>query len=200
MEITYILNNSLYVNITNQCTNACTFCIRHNTDSVGSSKSLWLETEPDKEQILADILARSPLQYQELVFCGFGEPTCRLADLLWVCRKLKEAYPALPIRVNTNGHASLIAGQDTAPLFEGLIDSISISLNAKNAADYLAVCHPQAGEKAFDAMLDFAVRVKPFVQKVVFSIVDSMPAEDIVACQQLADSLGIPIRIRHYIA
>lgn len=200
MEITYVFNGSLYVNITNQCTNACEFCIRHNTDSVGSSKSLWLETEPEKEQILADILARKPQQYQELVFCGFGEPTCRLADLLWVCRKLKEAFPDLPVRVNTNGHASLIAGRDAAPLFEGLVDSISISLNAKNAADYLAICHPQHGEKAFDAMLDFAVRVKQYVKKVTLSIVDSMPAEDIAACKQLADSLGIPLRIRHYIA
>ncbi len=199
MEITYVLDNALYVNLTNRCTCACEFCIRKNTDTVGSAHSLWLEREPTREEVWLDIQSRNPEQYRELVFCGFGEPTIRLNELLWVCKQFKAQYN-LPVRVNTNGHASLIAGQDVAPLFEGLVDVVSISLNAKNAAEYSRICHPRDGEAAFDAMLDFADKVKHFVPKVIMTVVDTMPAEDIEACRKIAESLGVSFRVRSYIA
>ena len=33
-QITYPIRNSLYLNITNRCTAACTFCVRYHTDFV----------------------------------------------------------------------------------------------------------------------------------------------------------------------
>ena len=90
MTITYVFEGNLYINITNQCPNNCEFCLRNNTDSVGDSESLWLDREPSKEEILSDILKRDLKKYPELVFCGYGEPTCRLDDMLYICSKIKE--------------------------------------------------------------------------------------------------------------
>ena len=101
MTITYVFEKNLYINLTNQCPNACDFCLRQNTDTVGDSGSLWLDREPTREEILEDIFRRDLSQYRELVFCGFGEPTCRLEDLLEIAKTVKEKYPII-IRVNTN--------------------------------------------------------------------------------------------------
>lgn len=197
MAVTYRLGNNLYINLTNRCTCSCEFCIRRTTDHVAGSGSLWLQEDPDKKAVVDEILSRDPGKYDEIVFCGFGEPTCRLDDLLWICRRLR-AKTKTPIRVNTNGHASLIAGQDTAPRFKGLVDTISVSLNAPDARKYVDLCHPQHGESAFYAMLDFAGTVKEYVPRVVFTVVDTMPPADIEACRALADTVGIELRIRHY--
>jgi TatD family-associated radical SAM protein len=141
-----------------------------------------------------------PLSYDGVVFCGYGEPTERLADMIAVCRALKERFPALPIRLNTNGQADLLAGRDTAPDFAGAFDVISISLNAPTAEGYQAVCRSRYGEAAFDAILSFAEKVKQYVPKVVFSVVrGTIPDGDLDKCQALADRCGVSLRIRDYI-
>ncbi len=199
MTITYTYGNALYVNITNRCSNACTFCVRTQADGFYAD-SLWLEREPTAEEILADILKRDPLSYDGIVFCGYGEPTERLADMLTVCHALKARFPALPIRLNTNGQADLIAGRDTAPDFAGAFDVVSISLNAPTAEGYQAVCRSRYGKEAFDAILSFAKRVKNYVPKVVFSVVKgTIPDKDLDACQAIADRCGVSLRIRDYI-
>ena len=114
MTLTYRLGNALYINLTNKCTNACSFCIRLGGDTVGDSGSLWLEREPDKEEVLADIFRRDLSEFQELVFCGYGEPMMRLDDLVWIAAQVKRKAPNLPIRVNTNGQAELFYGPDAA--------------------------------------------------------------------------------------
>ena len=129
MTITYTVGDSLYVNSTNRCSNSCEFCVRsHGEELYGD---LWLDREPTKEEMLADIEKRNLSDYKELVFCGYGEPTERLDDILWVCRELKKKY-TIPTRINTNGHADLINKRDTAPEFEGCFDVVSISLNTAN--------------------------------------------------------------------
>ena len=115
----YTLGNSLYINLTNRCTNSCVFCVRTKTDNMGGQR-LWLESEPTAEQVIK--LIPDPEKYDEIVFCGFGEPTEKLDVLLEICRYLKKFRT--PIRINTNGHASMIAGKDTAPMFKGLVDTI----------------------------------------------------------------------------
>lgn len=197
MNITYTLGENLYINITNRCTCSCEFCIRRTTDHVAGSGSLWLEEEPDKKVILDEILTRNPDSFEEIVFCGFGEPTCRLDDMLWICRRLR-SKTRTPIRVNTNGHASLIAGQDVAPRFKGLVDTVSISLNAPDAEKYIALCHPVYGVNGFFGMLDFAGTVKEYVPCVMFTVVDSMPKADIEACRLLAETIGVDLRVRQY--
>ena len=202
MTVIYEVGTGLYVNMTNKCTNACDFCIRNNGEGAYGSDPLWLEHEPEKEKVLADIEKNwSKGQYSELVFCGYGEPTCRLYDMLWVCRMLKERYSDIRIRLNTNGQSDLIWQTDTAPLYEGLIDSISISLNSADAQKYQAVCHSVYGEAAYGAMLSFASRVKQYVPDVALSVVRGfLSEEDIKECKQLADKAGVRLRVREYIS
>ncbi len=199
MTIVYTYGTGLYVNLTNQCTNSCVFCVRTQGAGIYGSDSLWLEREPTKEEALAAILDADLSKFTELVFCGYGEPTCRLDDLLWIAREVK-ARCDIPIRVNTNGHASLIYGKDTGPMFAGAVDTVSISLNAPSAAQYAEICLPQFGLAAYEGMLDFAASVKNYVPHTVFSVVrGSMPDADLDRCVQLANDLGVEIRIREMI-
>jgi len=193
MTITYRIGNGLYINITNRCTNSCEFCVRKLVDSVGDAKSLWLDQEPSREEILRDIQKRNLAEYSEIVFCGFGEPTERLDDLLFICARLKESG-CPPIRVNTNGHASLIAGYDTAPLFTGLVDRLSISLNAAGADEYNHLCKPAFGHEAYQGLLDFVARIKEYVPDVALSIVGGTTDEE--ACHRLAEKMGLLLRVR----
>jgi len=193
MTITYRVGGGLYLNITNRCSNACNFCEREIIDSVGDADSLWLEREPTREEILQDILKRDLTQYSEIVFCGFGEPTERLDDVLWLCASLKKTG-CPPIRINTNGHANLIAGKDTAPRFSQLVDRVSISLNAATAGEYEFLCKPVYGPDAYPGLLDFAKKVKEYVPDVVLSIVEGTTNEE--ACRAVAREAGLPLRVR----
>lgn len=194
MTITYTVGDSLYVNTTNRCSNSCDFCVRsHGEELYGD---LWLDREPTKEEILADIEARDLNSYPELVFCGYGEPTERLDDILWVCRAIKAKHN-IKIRMNTNGHSDLINKRDTTPEFAGCFDTVSISLNCANAKSYQEVCHSEFGEESFDALIDFARRVKAYVPTVILSVVrGSIPDSDIDICQQIADRVGVTLRVR----
>ncbi len=199
MIITYEVGNSLYINITNRCTNRCSFCLRNSRDGVGTGTNLWLDQEPTVAQVLADIGKRDVSRYQEFVFCGFGEPLTRPADVVAICRQLKQQYDK-PVRIDTNGQANLICGEDITPQLAGLVDSISISLNAKNRVEYQQACSSSYGEAAFDAILDFAVKCKEYIPKVVLTVVDVLPEEDIAACKKLARDLGVDFRVRHLIS
>ena len=195
ITITYTVGDSLYVNTTNRCSNSCDFCVRSHGEALYGD--LWLDHEPTKEEILADIERREPEKFPELVFCGYGEPTERQDDIVWVMRELKKKHPNLKIRINTNGQADLINGRDTTPELEGLVDTLSISLNCANAESYQKVCHSEFGEKAFDALIDYARRAKKYVPKVVFSVVrGSIPDSDIDICQKIADDAGVTLRVR----
>ncbi len=202
MTITYEYEGALYVNLTNRCDCACVFCLRHNGHK-GSiyADDLWLEHEPTVDEALDDFRKRDLSQYREIVFCGFGEPTYRLNDLLKIVDALKAEYPALPpIRINTNGHANLIHGRDMTPELAGRIDVLSISLNGSTAQEYAAVTKPRDGEKAWDAMLDFTKKATRHVPKVVMTVVDKdKTPEDIARCRTLAESLGATLRVRAYI-
>lgn len=198
MTITYELGGNLYVNTTNRCTCACEFCLRTHGPGVGTADSLWLEREPAKEEILADIEKRDLSRYGELVFCGYGEPSYRLEDILWVCDRLKEKHK-IRIRMDTNGHSSLIYGKDTAPLFRGRIDCVSISLNAATPEEYVRKCRPAQGAAAYRAMLDFTREVVKYVPDVQMTVVDTMPAEEIEQCRRIAEGLGAKFRVREYI-
>ena len=183
--------------MTNQCSNSCEFCVRERQDAVGDADSLWLEREPSREEIWDDIQKRGDLsRYSEIVFCGFGEPTERLDDMLWLCEKLKAAG-APPIRVNTNGHASLIAGRDVTPEFDGLVDALSVSLNSHCDDEYMRLCRPAFGLGAYGAMLDFAVKARAYVPKVVLSVV--LGTTDTEACRKVAEKAGLPLRVRREI-
>ena len=195
MTITYTIGSSLYVNVTNRCSNRCDFCIRNNGDTVGDSDSLWLDREPTVEEILADIGKRDLTKFREVVFCGYGEPLERLNDVLAVCRKIRAASP-IRIRVNTNGQSDLINGRRTAPELKGLFDVVSVSLNASDADKYDRICHSEFGRQAFDAMLAFAADCRQYVPEVVLTVVDCIGPEEVEKCRKVAERTGVEYRVR----
>jgi TatD family-associated radical SAM protein len=192
----------LYVNLTNRCPCSCKFCIRTNGEGAYGSDPLWLEREPTRQEVIDAIESANPLSYSEIVFCGYGEPTERLDDLVEVAQYLKSKHPSLPIRLNTNGLSDLIAGEPTAHRFYGVIDSISISLNASTSEAYCEMCRPRFGLKSYEAMLSFTSQVRKFVPDVVMSIVatSDTPDTEILACRDICDRLGVQLRVRQYIS
>ncbi len=200
MCITYIVEGKLYVNVTNKCSNRCEFCIRNNGDGAYGSDSLWLEREPTREEILDSVFSHDLSAFPELVFCGYGEPTYRLDDAVFVAGEVKKKYPKMKIRINTNGHSDLILGRKTAPDFEGVFDTVSISLNTPTAERYQQICHSIFGEKAFDALLTFAAEVKNYVPTVCLSAVkETLSPEEIELCKRISTDFGVTLRLRDYI-
>ncbi|MBR4201605.1 MAG: TIGR04100 family radical SAM protein [Oscillospiraceae bacterium] len=197
MTILYPVGSHLYVNLTNQCPCACTFCIRQNGDGAYGSDSLWLEHDPDFNEIKAAFAAWNLADFTELVFCGYGEPTEALEMLTAAAAYAKTLSGCPPIRLNTNGLSDLIHGKKTARLLHGLVDTVSISLNAGTEKEYMAVTRPK-WDNAFQAMQEFAVDCKQYVEHVMFTVVDVIPQNEIAAAQEVSDRLGIPLRVRKY--
>lgn len=195
MTLLYPIRNSLYVNITNLCYCKCVFCIRNITDSVGGSDSLWLDHEPTMEELKQELEKFDLDDYEEVVFCGYGEPLMRINEVVEFAKYIK-SKKNIKTRINTNGLADLIHKKKTAVLLKDAIDSVSISLNAPNEEVYLKVTQPAFGIKSFDAMLQFAKDCKVCVKEVCFSVVDEISDKEIQESQELADSLGIPLRVR----
>ncbi len=150
MTLLYEVYDGLYVNLTNRCSCRCTFCLRSQGESVCGSDSLWLEREPTFEEVRDEFAKFDMSRYDEVVFCGFGEPTEAWEVLKRVAAYVKEAF-GLPVRVNTNGQGSLICGRDIAPEFAGLVDAVSISLNTPNPARYAGLTRSRLGAAAFPA-------------------------------------------------
>ena len=198
MTITYPVKNGIYVNMTNRCPCSCTFCLRHNGEGVYGSDSLWLDREPTVQEVCESIDAWDLTQYSEVVFCGYGEPTERLDDLLQVAAHIK-SKSSIPIRINTNGLADLIWNEKTAPKLKGLIDTVSISLNATNKEDYFKIVRPKFGIDSYDAMLRFTKDCTNYVPNVVMTVVDVVTSkEEQDICRRICESVGATLRIRPY--
>ncbi|MEG0508205.1 MAG: TatD family nuclease-associated radical SAM protein [Eubacterium sp.] len=193
----YHTGRSLYVNLTNKCSNQCVFCLRYDRkNSENSLDELWLEREPTKNEILEDILKHDLSQYSELIFCGYGEPTYRLKEISEIAKTVKKTYP-ISTRINTNGQANLIHHKEMTSYLKDAIDVISISLNAKNAKEYQTMCHSQF-DNAFDALLDFAKKATQY-SKVYMTIVDILSVSDQKCCKTVAESVGAELKIRKYL-
>ena len=174
------------------------FCIRYMVDSLGGADSLWLKREPTMEEILGLLDQWDLSKFEELVFCGYGEPTERLPELIDTAEYARSKAPGLKIRLNTNGLSDLINGRDTLPELSSVLDRISVSLNAKGPEEYLALCHPMFGIGAFEAMLDFTRRAKECIPDVTMSVVSgSIPYQDIEPCRRIAEEeIGVKFRVR----
>ncbi len=198
MTILYEVHQNIYVNITNRCSSACVFCLRQNRDSMGDSGSLWLEHEPSLEEIKDAFRDCDISNYKEIVFCGFGEPTERLDVLLQAAEFVKKEY-GKPIRINTNGQGDLINGRNIAPLFKGIFDSVSISLNTPDEKRYHELVRSRYGDLAFQAMLNFAGNVKEYVPNVILSTVATTITEkEELECAKICRDLQVTYRIRPY--
>lgn len=199
MTISYEVGNNLYLNLTNKCPCACTFCLRSHADGAYGSDPLWLEHEPTMDEIKADLDKRDLTKYDEIVFCGYGEPTERLYDVVDTAKYLREKG-CKRLRINTNGLGERINGTSgyTAELLSETMDVISVSLNAPTEKEYMAVTRPKY-DNAFGYMCTF-VRDCALTGKaeVVVSIVDVIPQEQIDASRELAEKLGAKLRIRKF--
>lgn len=197
MENTYIyfFEERLYINLTNRCCNDCTFCIRNNMDGVDGN-NLWLAEEGSKEEIVRQI-AETGLNFDEAVFCGYGESTYRVDDMLFIADYLHSK--GKKTRLDTNGLGSLINGYDLTERLVGYIDAVSISLNQADAKKYDEVTRSVYGEKAYDEMLDFAKKCVARKLDVVLTVVDVIPKEDIEKCKKITKELGAHFRVRSYI-
>lgn len=197
-DIIYTYGGSAYMNITNKCPCACVFCIRSNGDGLGSAESLWLKGDPTIDEIKAEIDKFDFSEYGEVVFCGYGEPTQALDNLIESAKYLKEKH-SLKIRLNSNGLSDLINGKPTAHLLEGVVDSISISLNAPDSEAYQRVTRSKFGEEAYPALLKFAEDCKKYIPNVKFTVVDVISKDEIEECKKISAKMGIPLRVRKWI-
>lgn len=196
MNIAYEYQNNLYVNLTNRCTNKCKFCIRFTPSGVDNI-DLWLEHEPSAKEVINALEEKNFKNYNEVIFCGYGEPMLQYEVLLEAAKYIKENSD-LKIRINTNGHANIAAGKDITPLLKGLVDCISISLNAENAQKYNDICVCDYGEDGFYEMLDFAKKASKYVDDVVLSVVDVIGKDEIEECRKIAEKTGVKFRVREY--
>lgn len=197
LTFVYNVHGNLYINLTNRCPCSCTFCIRNNGDGAYGSDSLWLEREPENEEVISEIKKYSPDSFDEIVFCGYGEPMERAKDVSFIGKTLKNIYPNKIIRLNTNGLGDKINGFPTAQLLNGAVDIASISLNAPDNESYMKVTRPKWND-AFDSMLEFSRECKKYVPSVMFTVVDVISENEINKCKLLSEKEGIPLRVRSY--
>lgn len=191
-KIAYRIRNSLYLNITNRCTNSCTFCAKFRDFNV-KGHQLKLDHEPDFKEVIAAI--GDPTLYEEVVFCGYGEPLLRLDLIKQLSTWLKKQNTI--VRINTDGQANLVHQRNILPELQGLIDEISISLNAPDAQRYQQICQSSYGPDSYAAVKEF-IRLAPrYIPEVIASAV-TVPGIDIEACEQIATKLGVEFRQRIY--
>ncbi len=189
--IAYKIRDSLYLNITNRCSNACSFCVRFHTDYV-KGHNLRLNHEPTEEELKEAI--GDPSEFKEVVFCGYGEPTIRLELIKSLSAWIKEKGGR--VRINTNGHGNLIHKRNILPELKGLVDSISISLDAQDEETYNRICRPLYKD-AFRAVLEFIKESTRYIPEVTVTVVD-LPEVDIERCSEIAEGSGARFRVRHY--
>ena len=194
-----ITGKNIYVNMTNRCPCNCVFCLRQ-TKKMMEGNTLWLKGgEPSVKQVLEQFSHYDLNIINELVFCGYGEPLERLYDVCKVIDQLKAQYPNLKVRLNTNGLANLIHEKDITPELKGRFDTVSISLNAPNAEEFLALTRSKFGIQSYDALKEFAVLAKRFVPNVILTVVEKVMSEEkIEICRKLCNDLGVTLKVRPF--
>ena len=196
--LVYELDKKIYINLTNRCTNECIFCLRRDKDDV-CGQELWLDSEDFTSEDVIEQLKKFNL-YSEVIFCGYGEPMLKFEVLRQVAKYIKETYPKIKIRVNTNGHANFIYKKNVVPELVGLVDEFSVSLNASNAEEYDELSQPKF-ENAYEEVKKFIKCSADAGIETVASIVDGYKGRrlDVEKCREIAESLGAKLRVREWI-
>ncbi len=195
-ETVYYLGYSLYLNITNRCTNRCVFCIKKFTDQVGNKK-LVLDREPSLRDIIEPLSKIDLRVYREIVFCGFGEPLLRVEIVKKVASFIKNMSPYLPVRIDTNGHGNIFNQRNILPEIAPYIDAISISLNAENKEKYDKISRPIFID-AYNAVIEFIKLSKIYIKDVTISVIN-LPTVDIKKCEKIAEDLGVKFKVREFV-
>lgn len=196
--LVYELDKKIYINLTNRCTNECIFCLRQDKDDV-CGQELWLDSEDFTSEDVIEQLKKFNLS-SELIFCGYGEPMLKFEVLRQVAKYIKETYPEIKIRVNTNGHANFIYKKNVVPELVGLVDEFSVSLNASNSEEYDELSQPKF-ENAYEEVKKFIKCSADAGIETVASIVDGYKGRrlDVEKCREIAESLGAKLRVREWI-
>ena len=189
------LGDNLYINLTNKCCNDCEFCLRRNGDGVKGS-TLWLSREPSAGEVI-ELIKNTPIKFDEAVFCGYGESTYKLEEMLEIADFLHSV--GKKTRLNTNGLGSAINEKNIAPFLKGKIDVVSISLNESSAERYDSICHSIFGLKAYDMIIDFAAECVKEGIETLFTVVDVIPKEEIEKCREIAQKIGVRLSVRNHI-
>ncbi|MBP3821077.1 radical SAM protein [bacterium] len=196
--LVYELDNKIYINLTNKCTNDCIFCLRNDKDDV-KGQELWLDDENSTAQDVIKQLKNFELS-DEVIFCGYGEPMLKLEVLKDVAKYLKENYPNIKIRVNTNGHANYVFKRNVVPELKGLVDEFSVSLNGVSSEEYERLSQPKF-DGAYEEVKKFIKACSDEGISVVASVVEGYKGQhlDLEKCEQICASLGAKFRAREWI-
>lgn len=205
--LVYSLEEKIYINLTNRCTNDCVFCLRNDKDDV-CGQTLWLDSEDftsqdvieQYEEILRTAQKDGVNYANEVVFCGYGEPMLKLDILKEVSKYIKENYPDTKIRVNTNGHANYVYKHNVVPELKGFVDEFSVSLNGVDSEEYDELSQPKF-EGAYDEVKSFIKACSDSNIEVVASVVEGYKGRhiDLDTCQQISSDLGAKFRAREWI-
>ena len=202
--LVYELEGKIYINLTNKCTNDCIFCLRKDKDDV-KGQELWLDDENsgvnDVVAQYEDILGQKPHNdNSEVIFCGYGEPLLKLDVLKEFAKYIKNNYPNTKIRINTNGHANYIYKRDIVPELKGLIDTISVSLNAESAEEYDELSQP-VFENAYEEVKKFIKSCSNNGFETIASVVEGYKGRhlNLEKCEKIASDLGAKFRVREWI-
>ena len=200
-NLVYLLDGKIYINLTNKCTNDCIFCIRTLKDDVCGA-NLWLKNDSVSAEDVINQIKEMKTNETEIVFCGYGEPTLKLDVLKDVAKFIKENYEGMKVRLNTNGHANFVHKRNIVPELIGLVDGISISLNASTEQLYTELTQPNlVCEKPLAEVEDFIKKSVGSGIKTVASVVDGYKNHDIdlAACEKITKDLGAEFRVREWL-
>lgn len=203
--LVYTLDDKIYINLTNRCTNDCIFCLRNDKADV-KGQELWLDSEDiTSDDVIAqfDKILKSfdnSNFKNEVIFCGYGEPMLKLDVLKSVASYIRKNYPAIKIRVNTNGHANFVSGKNVVPELKGIVDEFSVSLNGADKAEYDEYSRPKFDE-AYDEMKKFVKACSDEGISVVTSVVEGYKGKhlNLEKCEQISKDLGAKFRVREWI-
>lgn len=204
--LVYTLDGKIYINLTNRCTNDCIFCLRKDKSDV-KGQDLWLDDENstakdviEQFKTTVQLLNSSTLQLPEVIFCGYGEPMLKFDVLKDVAQYIKNTYPDVKIRVNTNGHANFVYKRNLVPELKGLVDEFSVSLNAPTKEEYDELSQPKFDE-AYEEVKKFIKACADENISVVASVVEGYKGRhlDLEACEKIAHNLGAKFRVREWI-
>lgn len=199
-NLVYILDDKIYINLTNMCTNNCTFCIRRLKDDVVGA-DMWLKTESNTAKDVIEQLNKYKDKISHgITFCGYGEPTMKFELLKEVASYIKENYPNTYIKINTNGHGNAINKKNILPELKGLVDEFSISLNAQSEELYNELCNPKI-DNAYSEMKKFALHASDEGFKTTLSVVSGYKDFDIdiAQCEETAKQLNAHFRNREWL-
>ena len=199
-NLVYLLEGKIYINLTNSCTNNCVFCIRNiKKDVVGAD--LFLNNENvTVSDVIMQLKRFGDKISEEIVFCGYGEPMLKLDIIKEVSKYLKDSYPNVEIRVNTNGHANLVYKRNVLPELKGLIDKFSISLNGESEEIYNKISIP-AINGAYQGVKEFIKEAVKEGFDTTATIVTNYKGYDvdIKKCIEITKELGAKFRERPWI-